>query len=251
MQPEADVSELVNRLTRHSEALGRHIAIIQQAFNQIQQESYANLRRVWHGETAEWFYSQWDRSMEGIERYLEGARQSKMLVDEHLESLRAADLPFGGGAGAGPSAAAGGRGKQLGIRFPVSANEERDLSSAQGFLRGERRRDGIPLMGEPGGSSFTRARLDIGGKSYVGKSEGKTEADIAKVPGIFPRAMAHAEAHAITQAKREGVTAKTATLYVDREPCKPFCQPALPKLARWLGVDKRRVMTPDGLFGEY
>lgn len=185
-----------------------------------------------------------------IERWLEGARQVKMLLDERLDVLRAADRPFGGGLAANVA----GSTQQLGIRFPLSPTEESDLRTAMGFLRAERRRDNIPLRSEevPGQRQFTVARLDIGGESLVGKSYGKTQADIAeRAPGVkFKQVLRHAEAHAIAQAKRKGITAKTATLYVDRPPCG-WCRDALPHLARWLGVDRLKLMTPDGLFGEY
>lgn len=71
-------------------------------------------------------------------RALETGRQMRILLDERLESLRAADRPLDG--------AAGGSTQQLGIRFPLSSAEERDLETAQRLLRAERERDGIPLM---------------------------------------------------------------------------------------------------------
>lgn len=102
-----------------------------------------------------------------------------------------------------------------------------------------------------GKREFTRARLDMGGGSFDGRSDSKKEGELAPPPpGVPWQVMRHAEAHAITQAKRAGVTDKVATLHIDREPCD-MCKPALPKLARWLGVEKLRVFTPNGLFGEY
>lgn len=72
MAPEANVTELVKRLTSHSEALERHTARIQAAFDTVQ-ESYANLKRVWGGAAAEDFYAQWERSMEyGEDRAMAG-----------------------------------------------------------------------------------------------------------------------------------------------------------------------------------
>lgn len=132
---EADVTELVKRLTSHSEALGRHTESMRQAFDTVQ-ESLANLKRVWHGEAAEWFYAEWARSMAGIERWLEGARQIKLLLDDRLDSLRAADQPFEGSP------------QQLGLRFPLSAADAQGLDTAQAYLKAVRRREGIPLMNE-------------------------------------------------------------------------------------------------------
>lgn len=84
----------------------------------------------------------------------------------------------------------------------------------------------------------------------VGKSEGPKEIYEGRVPHVTYQAMKHAEAHAIYQAIKEGVSADTATLYIDRSPCR-FGRLGLPGLARWLGVRKLKVVTPDGVLGEY
>lgn len=146
MVAEGDVTELVERLTSYSDSLGRHIALIQQAFDRMQQ-SFAHLKGVWHGEAAENFYADFAQTVARTERMLETGRRIKMLLDDRLEYLRTADRPMGGGYAGSP--------QQLPIRFPVPADEAREIASAQGFLRSERRRDGIPLYNEQGGEGFT------------------------------------------------------------------------------------------------
>lgn len=93
---EADVTLLVGRLTSHSEALDRHNAAIQKAFENAQ-ESLAYLRRVYGGVAAEDFLSHWDLTTEALEQYLDGARRLKEILDARVDSLRAADRPGDGG----------------------------------------------------------------------------------------------------------------------------------------------------------
>lgn len=89
---EGDVSLLVTRLTSYSEALDRHNQAIQAAYDQAQ-ESLANLRRVYAGAAAEDFLSQWDRTTQALERYVQGARRIKDILDARLSTLREADRP--------------------------------------------------------------------------------------------------------------------------------------------------------------
>ena len=93
---EGDVSLLVTRLTSYSQALDRHNEAVQQAYDRAQ-ESLANLRRVYAGAAAEDFLSQWDRTTEALERYLQGARDIKEILEARLASLRQADRPGGAG----------------------------------------------------------------------------------------------------------------------------------------------------------
>ena len=139
---------------------------------------------------------------------------------------------------------------QLRLSFPLAAKEQAELRGAFGYLQGLRRRDGVPIRGEPGWDGFTRARLDIGGVSFDGRSDGPKEMEKERQPGIHPVAMRHAEANAIFNAKRAGVSGGDAILYVDKTPCN-WCKPSLKGFARWLGCDKLTVVTPDGVFGEY
>lgn len=132
------------------------------------------------------------------------------------------------------------------MSFPLAAKEKAEFSGAFGHLQGLRRRDGVPIRGEPGWDAFTRARLDVGGASFDGPKEMEKE----RQPGIHPVAMRHAEANAILNAKRAGVSGGDATVYVDKAPCN-WCKQSLKGLARWLGCDKLTVVTPDGVFGEY
>lgn len=89
---DADVTQLVSRLSSHSEALDRHNAAIQKAYEHAE-ESLAYLRRVYGGVAAEDFLSHWDLTSQALEQYLEGARRIKEILDARLESLRAADRP--------------------------------------------------------------------------------------------------------------------------------------------------------------
>ena len=238
----ADVSELVKRLTSYSEALDRNVTVMQQAFDKVQ-GSFANLRRVWGGDAADAFYSDWMQTADGLEQTFETGRRLRALLDERLASLRMADRPFDEAA-----ARAGERADQMRISFPLSPKDQEGLNRLEAL----RRTDAIPLLNEEGGLDFTRAILDIAGASVPGRSEGKHMADIdPPPPGVNPVAMFHAEANAITQARRRGLKANTATLYVDQDPC-PYCKPHLRRLARWLGVERLRVVTTDsGVLGEY
>ena len=84
------------RQTRYPQALDRHNEAIQQAYDRAQ-ESLANLRRVYAGAAAEDFLSQWDRTTEALERYLQGARDIKEILEARLATLRQADRPGGAG----------------------------------------------------------------------------------------------------------------------------------------------------------
>lgn len=94
-----------------------------------------------------------------------------------------------------------------------------------------------------------RAILDIAGASVPGRSEGPKQIP-QRLPGTTFQAMRHAEANAILEAKLKGITGTYATLYVDQPVCS-WCRPALGPLARWLGVDKLRVVDATGDLGEF
>lgn len=230
---EVDVTELVRRLTSYSAALDRHNLAVQRAYEQAE-ESLANLRRVWGGTAAEDFYVRFGETTKALERFTEGARGIKALLDERLAALRAADLPMGGQTSPAPPVG------QLRLSFPLAAKEQAELRGAFGYLQGLRRRDGVPIRGEPGWDGFTRARLDIGGVSFDGRSDGPKEMEKERQPGIHPVAMRHAEANAIFNAKRAGVSGGDAILYVDKTPCN-WCKPSLSKglLAGWGAISSQ------------
>lgn len=237
----SDLSELVlvKRLTSHSEALDRNISAMQQAFEKVQ-ESFANLRRVWGGDAAEEFYEHWMRTADRLEQTFDKGRRLKALLDERLDSLRMADRPFDETA-----AAAGALPSQMRIPFPLSPEDQEGLSRLEAL----RRQDAIPLLGEEGGQDFTRAILEIAGTSVQGRSEGPKQIP-KRLPGTTFQAMRHAGANAIMEAKLKGLTGSHATLYVDQPVCG-WCRPALGPLARWLGVDKLRVVDATGDLGEF
>lgn len=89
-----DVSLLVQRLTSYSQALDRHTAAMQQAYDRAQ-ESLEHLRRVYAGAAAEDFLAHWDRTTEALERYLDGSRRIKDTLEARLATLREADRPGG------------------------------------------------------------------------------------------------------------------------------------------------------------
>lgn len=92
---QGDVTLLVTRLTSYSEALDRHNMAIQRAYENAQ-ESLAKLRRVYGGAAAEDFFVHWDRTTQALERYLEGARSIKEVLEARLSALRESDRPGGG-----------------------------------------------------------------------------------------------------------------------------------------------------------
>lgn len=89
---QANVTVLVNRLSHYVEVLDRHTVAIQQAYDQAC-ESLANLQRVWGGEAAQEFYTRFGSTTEALERYLDGARGMREILEERLTSLRQADRP--------------------------------------------------------------------------------------------------------------------------------------------------------------
>ena len=102
---QADVTLLVHRLTHYLETLDRHNVAIQQAYDQAC-DSLANLRRMWGGEAAQEFYTRFGSSIQAMERYLDGSRQIREVLEERLAALRQADRP--GAYAASSSAGDGG-----------------------------------------------------------------------------------------------------------------------------------------------
>lgn len=137
---------------------------MQQAFDKLQ-ESFGNLRRVWHGEAAERFYADWMQTADRLERTFETGRRLKALIDERLVSLRMADRPFDQGAGTAPT--------QMRMAFPLSTEEQKAFAGAVGRLKALRRRDAIPLLDEPGGDNYTRVILDIGVARFPVEAKGQ------------------------------------------------------------------------------
>lgn len=91
---QANVTLLVNRLAHYLETLDRHNAAIQQAYDHAC-ESLANLQRVWGGEAAQDFYTRFGSTTEAMERYLEGSRRVREVLEQRLSTLRQADRPVG------------------------------------------------------------------------------------------------------------------------------------------------------------
>lgn len=87
-----DVTVLVTRLTHYLETLDRHNRSIQQAYDRAC-ESLANLQRVWGGEAARDFYAHFGSTTEALERYLEGSKGIRAVLEERLAALREADRP--------------------------------------------------------------------------------------------------------------------------------------------------------------
>jgi deoxycytidylate deaminase len=114
-------------------------------------------------------------------------------------------------------------------------------------LAKERERRNLPIAGSENDKS-TVAKLEIGDKSYYGVNKGdqhpKTSMTLEKINAIT---VTHAEADAVQQAINAGEkgSAKTAILWVDRDPC-PSCgkNGGLRSLARNLGVDELIVHSP-------
>lgn len=116
-------------------------------------------------------------------------------------------------------------------------------------LAKERERRRLPIAGSQTDKS-TLAKLEIDRNSYYGVNKGdqnpKTEITLEKVNAITKT---HAEADA-TQKAINGCkigSAKTAVLWVDRDPC-PSCgkNGGLRSLARNLGVEELIVHPPSG-----
>ena len=90
---DANVTELVRRLTRYLEALERHNLAIQRAYESAM-ESLAHLRKVYAGAAADDFMSHWERTSEALDRYMQGSRSIKAVLEERLSALREADRPW-------------------------------------------------------------------------------------------------------------------------------------------------------------
>jgi len=107
----------------------------------------------------------------------------------------------------------------------------------------------LPRAGTEGDDA-TLSRLEINGKTYDGINRGfqdpRTPMSLDRVNA---QTVTHAEADAVQQAVNDGMkgTAKTAEMWVDRDPCKS-CGPygGLRSLARNLGVNQLTVHSPSG-----
>jgi hypothetical protein len=107
-------------------------------------------------------------------------------------------------------------------------------------------RSGLGLPA-PGPKVPTLGRLDIDGQSFYGISGHGQPIDMS----VNAISRTHAEADAFQQAKNAGVTARTATWYVDYPAglCKSCGQfGGLKSMARELGLEEVTVVYPGGSF---
>jgi MafB19-like deaminase len=111
-----------------------------------------------------------------------------------------------------------------------------------------RARGQIPQRGEANWNKFTRARLDVGNKSFYGKNAPGVQYE--RPPSVNSQAMRHAEGEVFGKAALAGIKGGDANLYVDQAPCG-FCSVSLGGLARSIGLNSLRVWTPEGLYGTY
>lgn len=234
---DGDVSLLLTRLTRYSEALDRHTATIQQAYDRAQ-ESLANLRRVYAGAAADDFFSHWNRTTEALERYLEGARGIKEILDARISTLREADrpldeegstnysrVPAGGAAGIEGSGV-----EPLGVTPPDSQEGERtgriEVSPNVAWKPSEH---ALGLNGLPEfDNKDTYGRMMIGGEEYFLKSgTGQPGIEARNNPNIKAGAVTpgHVEGHAAMILRRAEVSEATLFINHPKGPCR-YCERA-------------------------
>ena len=94
----------------------------------------------------------------------------------------------------------------------------------------------------------TLARLDIGGRTFYGRSARGVAHP--RLPGTTYQSLRHAEGDVLSRAVNAGMQADEAILYVDRMPCR-WCRNSFAGFARSLGLKKLEVYSPEGLYGRY
>jgi hypothetical protein len=100
----------------------------------------------------------------------------------------------------------------------------------------------LPAAGSAA-DTYTVARLDVGGRSFYGKSAQGTPVDLV----VSAQSIGHAETHAIQGAARAGVNETRGVLFVDRELCHGCGDlGAVQSMARQLGLLQLDVYTPSG-----
>jgi RHS repeat-associated protein len=129
------------------------------------------------------------------------------------------------------------------LKSPEVASESRLIRAGAQPLDDLAKMRGQLHLPPPGPGSPTLARLDIGGKSFYGIS-GVKDIDLV----VNPISRTHAEADVFQQAANAGVTAETATLYVDYP--NGLClacagNGGVDTLARQLGLREVQVVGPN------
>jgi hypothetical protein len=103
---------------------------------------------------------------------------------------------------------------------------------------------GMPPVGSAA-DKHTAARLDAGGQSFYGRNAHNRPIDIR----VNAQTKTHAEADVFQQAKNAGITADTATLFVDRDLCDSCGDyGGVGSLLRGTGIKQVVVVSPSGRF---
>src|SRR6266702_4290015 len=152
---------------------------------------------------------------------------------------RAAGDPTGGLPHRGKRAATGGPPAAEGGAAGVSAFH--DLVNLRTIHQ-------IPQVSEPGGTDYTRARLDVGGHRFYGQNAPGAGHPVPE--GVTEQTMTHAEGDAFGQAAQAGLHGDEADLWVDQVPCR-YCRSSMAGLAQSIGLRKLEVWTPKGRDGIY